>query len=363
MRPGVSALLTTHNRAHFLPRVLDGLKRQTLPQSQFEIVVIDDGSIDDSQNVLASYAGILPLRIFHQGASGLATAKNLGIYAARAPILVFLDDDDVLDPNALGVHLAAHLANPDPSVAVLAHTTLDSTVAKSPLMMHVTETCGQLFSYKWIETGKVLGYREFWGGRSSCKREFLLKHGVFNPIFRFGYEDIELGWRLQPRGLRVIYEPAASATMIRSISFEDFCRRSIRQGRSLYIFNQLHAKPEIEAYCEIENSLALWTAHWRNYAAIRRYAARLDEVAAGQLLSGETLTTEFQKELDAAYALAFALSRAKGVADAAWLDTATPPVRRKGYGLAGDFASVKQKIYASTLRIPARAVEAASGHL
>ncbi|MBR7518148.1 hypothetical protein KC217_20985, partial [Mycobacterium tuberculosis] len=89
---------------------------------------------------------------------------------------------------------------PDLSVAVLGHTVLDVDVAKSPLMIHVTEVGGQLFSYKWIASGNVLGFREFWGGRSSCKRDFLLRHGVFNPVFRFGYEDIELGWRLHPHG-------------------------------------------------------------------------------------------------------------------------------------------------------------------
>jgi glycosyltransferase involved in cell wall biosynthesis len=236
MSPSISALLTTHNRAHLLPRVLEGLQKQSLPQSQFEIIVIDDGSTDDTLRVLNSYATTLPMRIFHQGASGLATAKNLGIYSASSPVVVFLDDDDVLDADALRVHLATHYANPDPSIAVLGHTRLDVEVARSPLMVHVTEAGGQLFSYKWIEPGKWLGYQEFWGGRSSCKRDFLLKYGVFNPVFRFGYEDIELGWRLRPHGLRVLYQPTASATMIRSISFEDFCRRSILQGRSQFIF-------------------------------------------------------------------------------------------------------------------------------
>ncbi|WP_084508397.1 glycosyltransferase family A protein [Mesorhizobium sp. WSM3224] len=346
MSPAVSALLTTHNRAHLLPRVLGGLQNQTLDQSAFEIVAIDDGSIDDTLEILAGWTNRLPLRIFHQGASGLATAKNLGIFAADTPLLVFLDDDDVLEPEALNAHLATHLANPEPAAAVLGYTCLHADAA-TPLMRHVTETGCQLFSYKGIHSGGIYTYAKFWGGRSSCKREFLLEHGVFNPIFRFGHEDIELGWRLRPHGLHVIYEPAASTAMIRAISFEDFCGRSYLQGRSQLKFSQIHGDLEIEIYRDIENCLAMWAADWRKYAAVLRHAACLDEMATSKILGGETLDPEFQMQLDAAYVQAFALSRAKGIADAASLDQVQSPLRRDVYGLPGDFAAVKQRIEAS----------------
>jgi hypothetical protein len=94
-------------------------------------------------------------------------------------------------PDAPRAHLAAHRENPDVATAALAHTSLDPETAKSPPMRHVTEVGGQLFSCKWLKRGKPLGYRAFWGGRGSCKRELLLTHGVFNPAFRFGCEDIE----------------------------------------------------------------------------------------------------------------------------------------------------------------------------
>ena len=345
MPPAISALLTTHNRAHLLPRVLGGLQKQTLAKAMFEIIAIDDGSVDDTPAVLASYADKLPLRIFRQGASGLAAAKNLGVFAARAPIIVFLDDDDVLDPDALRAHLAAHNANPDMATAVLAHSRLDPEVAKSPLMRHVTEVGCQLFSYNWVKRGGNLGYREFWGGRSSCKREFLLTHGVFNPAFRFGCEDIECGWRLRPHGLKVIYEPAASAAMIRSISFDDFCRRSYAQGRSQVRFAQIHPDPEIRAYCEIDDGLRLWQNCWRNYAAVLRRVRECDKMASDRILAGATLDADFQKQLDDGYFLAFALSRAKGVADALWLSETTPEApRNKAYGLAGDFTELMRKL-------------------
>jgi glycosyltransferase involved in cell wall biosynthesis len=345
MTPALSALLTTHNRAHLLPRVLEGLHKQTLPPSQFEIVVIDDGSVDETPALLASYANKLPMRIFRQGGSGLACAKNLGVFAAIAPILVFLDDDDVLDPGALAAHLAAHKANPDLSTAVLAHTRLAPDVARSPLMRHVTETGAQLFSYNWMRPNKRSDYKAFWGGRSSCKREFLLKWGVFNTKFRFGCEDIELGWRLRPYGLNVIYEPAASAMMIRTIGFDDFCRRSYLQGRSQFRFSQLHVDDEVRDYCEIDNSILEWAREWSHYASILRSARDLDEQASRQMRADEPLRPEIQKKLDKAYLSAFALSRAKGVADAIALSRTEPlPSPNRRHGLDGSFNDLIERL-------------------
>jgi glycosyltransferase involved in cell wall biosynthesis len=313
--PEISALLTTRNRAHMLPRVLDGLRRQTIPPSRFEIVVVDDGSADGTAEVLRRYANSLPLRIFRQRHSGLAEAKNLGVFAARSPIVVFLDDDDVADPNLIATHLAMHIAYPQTATAVLGHTRLAPDVLRFPVMRHVTEVGYQLFSYDWMRPGQILGYTELWGGRSSCKRELLLRHGAFNPIFRFGYEDIECAWRLAPHGLQVIYEPAASSTMIRAISFDDFCTRSYRQGRSQLEFALLHPDPKIREYCEIDVSIAAWRKHWRDYAAILRRTRELDRLANIRLEAGFSIPILFQKRLDAAYRFAFFLSRAKGVDD------------------------------------------------
>jgi glycosyltransferase involved in cell wall biosynthesis len=303
--PEIAAILTTHNRAHLLPRVLDGLERQRLARHRYEILAVDDGSTDETQDILASYVHRLPLRIVRQAPSGLAAAKNLGIFMSRAPILLFLDDDDVADPGLLAAHLATHLRYPDATVAVLGFTDLDPTVASLPLMR--------------------LSFREFWGGRSSCKRSLLTQHGIFNPAFRFGCEDVELGWRLNASGLQVMYEPAARATMIRAMSFGDFCRRSIRQGRSQWLFASLHDAETVRDYCEIDQALAVWPQIMGDFAAFLRRAESLDRMMLRRGPDVPPLSAASQDELDEAYAWAFFLCRAKGITDAAGL----PPQARR----------------------------------
>jgi glycosyltransferase involved in cell wall biosynthesis len=353
--PEISALLTTRNRAGMLPRVLDALRRQTLSPSRFEIVVVDDGSTDETSTVLHLYANSLPLRVFRERHSGLAEAKNLGVFAARSPIIIFLDDDDLADPNLIMTHLAMHIAHPQIGTAVLGHTGLAPEVERFPVMRHVTEVGCQLFSYDRMRSGQILGYTEFWGGRTSCKRELLLRHGAFNPAFRFGYEDIECGWRLVAHGLRVIYEPAASSTMIRAISFDDFCVRSYRQGRSQFHFASLHPGPEIRQYCEIDVSLVAWRKHWRDYAAILRRTRGLDRLANIRLEAGFSIPILFQKRLDEAYRLAFFLSRAKGVADAlalapTELGDPSRDVSKSRYGLRGTFDLLRSSDAIGTLQ-------------
>lgn len=325
--PEISAILTTHNRAHLLPRVLEGFRAQRLSPDRYELLVVDDGSSDGTAAVLEAYRGRLPMRVVRQMPAGLAAAKNLGIFMSRSPILLFLDDDDVPSPSLLMGHLSGHLHHRERGAVILGQTTLAPEIAGLPLMRHVTGAGGQLFSQAWMQSGQRLSFREFWGGRSSAKRALLVECGVFNPIFRFGCEDVELAWRLERRhGLTVIYEPAALTTMIRGLSFADFCHRSIRQGRSQWTFACLHPNEDVRAYCEIDQALAAWSAAATDFAAVLRRAAALDRMMLMRGPRGPSLTEQSQVELDAAYREAFFLCRAKGIADAAHLPAPARPL-------------------------------------
>jgi GT2 family glycosyltransferase len=318
MTPDISALLTTCNRQHLLPRVLEGLSRQSLDPAKFEVVAIDDGSSDATPQILAAWQEKIPLRIVRQNQAGLAAAKNLSIFLARGPILVFLDDDDVPEPDLLAEHLAGHVTHPDLGVAILGRTTLAPEVRRLPLMRHVTEVGNQLFSYGKMQPGQVFDYTGFWGGRSSCKRTFLVRFGVFNPDYKFGCEDIELGWRLKRHGLRVVFEPRAHTVMIRSLTFDQFCARSYQQGRSQHRFHRMHDDPNVRAYCEIEPAVAAWSRRRFDYAAHLHWTRKLDRLAISREAAGLPIHGFFQATLDGAYLDAFFLSRAKGIADAAF---------------------------------------------
>jgi glycosyltransferase involved in cell wall biosynthesis len=318
--PSLSAILGTFNRAELLSRALDSILGQTLERSDFEVIVIDDGSSDDTRKVVESFERRLSLRYAYQANAGLASAKNHGIYCSRARHLLFLDDDDICSPTLFEEHLKTHAQYPDNHFAVLGYTGLDPTLAQKPLLRYITEVGCHLFSYPNLKDGDVLDYTCFWGGRSSCKRKFLIEHGVFNPVFRFGCEDIELGYRLSKHNFKVVYNARAVNTMVRDISFDGFCARLIRQGQSQYVFSQLHPDAEVQNWAEVVGAEEEWQKTKTVYEAVVRSARELNRIANLKLELGLELDDTTKKLLYRAYADVFRACKLNGINQGLFLD-------------------------------------------
>ena len=311
--PSLSAILCTFNRAELLSRTLESILGQTLDQSNFELIVIDDGSTDETRKVVESFERRLPLRYAYQANAGLASARNHGIYRSQAPILLFLDDDDLCSPNLFEEHLKTHVQYPDNHFAVLGYVALDPNLAEKPVLHYVTEVGCYLFSYPNLKHDDVLDYPYFWGGCSSCKRKFLIEYGVFNPVFRFGCEDIELAYRLSKNNLKVVYNAHAVSTMVRDISFDAFCKRLIRQGESQYVFSQLHPDAEVQKWTEMIGAEEEWQRIEKVYEAVIRSARELDRIANLKLELGLELDDVTIDLLHRAYRNAFKACKLKGI--------------------------------------------------
>lgn len=316
MTPSLSAVVCTRDRAELLAGMLESLCRQTLDRDAFEVVLVDDGSQDATREVAEAYATRLPLRHAFQPSAGLAAARNNGVFMANGEVLLFLDDDDVADPGLLEAHLERHRRLPAPEIAVLGHTRLTPELAADPLMHFVTQVGCFLFSYPEIKDGDLLDFRYFWGGRSSCKRSMLLAHGVFDPVFRFGCEDIELAYRLSRHGFKVVYDAGAVSTMVRRLSFDDFCRRTERQGRSNLIFSRLHADEAVQRFAGVSGAVEAWRRVAPAYELLKRSGRELDRIARMRREAGFGLDPFDATLLYRAYGSAFEASRLKGTAEA-----------------------------------------------
>jgi glycosyltransferase involved in cell wall biosynthesis len=89
--PAVSVVIATYNRARFLPETLDSVLQQRF--RDFELVVVDDGSTDDTQQVLKNYSD--RIRVFYQENRGPSAARNFGIRHARGQWIAIQDSDDL----------------------------------------------------------------------------------------------------------------------------------------------------------------------------------------------------------------------------------------------------------------------------
>jgi O-antigen/teichoic acid export membrane protein/glycosyltransferase involved in cell wall biosynthesis len=110
MSPAVSVIVTTYNYGHYLAGALISVLRQTL--ADWEVIIIDDGSTDDTAAVVEPFLAdprVQYLRIEHAGQSA---AKNVGLRRARAPLVAFLDADDLWLPDKLERQVALFRADP-----------------------------------------------------------------------------------------------------------------------------------------------------------------------------------------------------------------------------------------------------------
>src|SRR5689334_16727543 len=104
-KPILSVVILTYNSPHELSLVFEGMMRQTFPSSQLQIIVVDDGSSDNTPEVIARYAIDLPIesiRIPHRGIRG--ENRNLGASRARADRILFLDGDIIPTSDFLARH-------------------------------------------------------------------------------------------------------------------------------------------------------------------------------------------------------------------------------------------------------------------
>lgn len=132
--PLVSVIIPSFNHAHYLPAAIDSVLTQTY--QHFEILVVDDGSVDDTAVVVAGYP---QLQYIYQPNSGLSAARNLGIAHSKGNFLVFLDADDWLHPNALFINLKYITQNPDAAFVAGAHEMVLEDVDQTRFVPNKTE--------------------------------------------------------------------------------------------------------------------------------------------------------------------------------------------------------------------------------
>jgi CMP-N-acetylneuraminic acid synthetase len=113
--PLVTVYLTNHNYGRYLRQSVESVLAQTF--TDYELIIIDDGSTDESRDILHEYEGRARVRIILQENRGLNATNNVAINAARGTYVMRLDADDFLDPNALLVMV--NVLQSDPSLALV----------------------------------------------------------------------------------------------------------------------------------------------------------------------------------------------------------------------------------------------------
>ncbi len=240
----VSVVIPTYNRWPTLRETLAALAAQTC--RDFDVIVVDDGSTDGTWGNLAAWqrdnAERLRLTPLRQENLKPGRARNLGLRHATGDLVLFIGDDIVASPELVAQHLAKHNETGE-EIAVLGFTDWHRERVRVTPFLELINRDGQQFSYGHFAAGEDVFFTCFYTSNISLPRR-VLGLDPFHPAFTFvDWEDIELGYRLSLRGLRIVYHPAAAARHVHAMTMAGFYRRQQHVGRTVDVLLALH--PEL----------------------------------------------------------------------------------------------------------------------
>lgn len=154
MPPTVSVIVPTYNRAHSLPRTVESVLSQTL--EDFELIIVDDASADNTAEVVASYDDDR-IRFFeHEENQGASAARNTGIEHAEGEYMAFLDSDDVWLPTKLEKQVLTLEMRSDDWVAAYCKAETVHPDGQNPVMKWATQLISRRNKTEGAEGGKEL---------------------------------------------------------------------------------------------------------------------------------------------------------------------------------------------------------------
>lgn len=226
-RYDVSVIIPTYNRSKLLSYTLDSLLQQSIPSEQFEVIIGDDGSSDDTSEMLKAYTGKMNLKYVFQEDRGYrpASARNKAIRLAEGSICLLVDSSIILKENCLEEHIRFHAESITPRAAVgyvyaIDHNDESEEMLKSLIVpsdpVNSILRLEKMHSYKDIREQLYAKYHYkiedlpapwfyFWTCHVSAPTRDLIKIGLFDENFdgRWGVEDNDLGYRLHISGVKI----------------------------------------------------------------------------------------------------------------------------------------------------------------
>ena len=215
--PKISVLVCAYNAADTIDDCLAALDRLTYPN--YEVIVVNDGSRDRTEAIAQSY---LRVRVITTPNNGLSAARNVGLSAATGAIVAYTDADVRVDPDWLTYLVQPFLTSDvvavgGPNVVPADDPWVAQCVARAPGgPTHV------LFDDRIAEHVP--------GCNIAIRRDALLAIGGFNPIYLRAGDDVDVCWRLQARGWKIGFAPAALVWHHHRASVRAYWRQQVGYG-------------------------------------------------------------------------------------------------------------------------------------
>ena len=237
----ISVIIPTFNRLDILKKTLSAYNNQTLNSKLFQMIIVDDGSTDQTFDFLKKNISDFKfqVKIFKQKNSGPNAAREKGIKEADFPIVLITGDDMVPAENFLEEHLKYHEKYSDINCSVLGFIDWHPDVKLDSFKKYITGEGGEQFSYDDIKDVDEVTYHFFYTSNISFKRKFIEELDyIFDKDFTYpAYDDLEFGVRLWEKGLRILYNKNAVVYHHHNITIESFAKRSYFSGKMGWIYH------------------------------------------------------------------------------------------------------------------------------
>jgi glucosyl-dolichyl phosphate glucuronosyltransferase len=294
----LSVIIPTRNRAAYLRDAVRSALDQALAPDRYEVIVVDNGSTDDTEQVLDELGRSAPgrLRCLADDRPGLHVGRHLGAKEARSELLVYADDDIVADPGWLEAIAGAF---DDEDTVLVGGPILPKWEGEVPDWLDRFKTCVEggwyLGSLSLLDLGgdrRQIEPTLVFGCNFSIRRQVLYDCAGFHPdavppdMIRYrGDGETGLATVIRQRGLRTVYEPAALVwhrVPPERLTVEYFYRRSFNQGVS-------------NSFAEIRRHGGLPPRPWPSWRSrLRRIAGRVLRASRTHPVVAQVADAEWQ---------------------------------------------------------------------
>jgi glycosyltransferase involved in cell wall biosynthesis len=222
--PFVSVVVIVYNMRETIPHCLKSLRELDYPKEKYEIIVVDGGSDDGTQDIVKDF----DTNLFVEKRSGRGLARNVGIKLAKGDIVAFIDADCVAARDWLLVHIKNHF---DKSVGAVGGSVINPDVSFRKVFTSV-------YHYENFAEFDDRAPKRFMYHIPTCnasfKKSVLEKVGLFEETANH-YEDFILSQKLLKNGYKLLFDPSAKTYHLeKELSAIDYIKNEIQKGKWHY---------------------------------------------------------------------------------------------------------------------------------
>ena len=227
----ISVIISAYNAASTIRDTIEALLNQNYPKNKYEIIVVDDGSKDDTIKIVKSYKKV---RLIQQKHKGPAAARNLGAKKARGSILLFTDSDCIPSKNWI-----RDMIEPLKNSEIVGVSGTYKTLNKESIV-------ARFVGYEIARNHEMMKkqkYIDFVGSYSAAyRKDIFLKFGGFDESFPIASgEDPELSFRIAKAGYKMVFQPKAYVYHRHPDSLRKFLRQQFWRGYWRVLLYKKHA--------------------------------------------------------------------------------------------------------------------------